>query len=180
MKRLLCALFFLSCAGHKPTHGVVLSDQAPGHCRTVCGMTAEVSDFEECDGLVRAEKETLDAFKKHVKWFDRSAACLQLHGWKAVRHKYVAADNKCLDVHWYVQGICVIGFTDERTVEVLPTVPWENSSLPHELAHAIFGYAHCGWKERGIKRALKDLDGQWDSSEDECAPPKPKKHKKKR
>jgi hypothetical protein len=152
----------------------LLLEAKPSECVTMCGMRARYESLEDCEDLRRTESRTLAKYDKRVKWFSWNAGCLALRGWRVERHEFLSTDLKCPGLGWSVgtteHSLCVVGWTDvdNRKVEVMPIVSWSASSLPHEMGHVMLGLGHCGWKNRGVKRALEDVTGETDESVDDC------------
>jgi hypothetical protein len=136
-------------------------------------MVLKTDSIAECEAFREAEDKILESYKAHAKFFAPMAACVALDGWQVVRHVYTDADRAhCGIGGWYDPelgaGLCFAGYTHakERTIEITGT--FTGGALPHEMGHVMLGIGHCGWKERGIKDAIKGVTGSDDPTKNSC------------
>lgn len=162
----LIVAFVVSCAHMRPDP----------NCFSTCGLETHVETTQECQDLSTIEGEILRSYKKNVKGFSESQACLQLRGWEVRRHVR-GPGEVCPEPAWNEGGIygwtpplCVVGYThrDERMVEIENRLSWKSSSLTHELGHVMLGTGHCRWTEQGIKKAIHDVTGEEDTTPEYC------------
>lgn len=171
MRRLLLALVLLSgCAHAKPR---------PFLCRTTCGLTAPGISRAECSALQDVERDTTIQLARYVAGWDEAKVCNALAGWTVEIHQFKPSDPiACGQGNWHTGFLCVLGYThqERRAVEVGST-DWRSGALAHELVHVTTiglenTVGHCRWQERGIKAALRDINGWADNTrpEADCAP----------
>jgi hypothetical protein len=155
-------------------------DPAPPRYVTFCGLRADV-DEGSCKALRATEMRTLKAMTTEVVDFRPwQQACHALEGWTVKVHPRDAVkDSKCGPYAWKnADGGCVLGLThsNTHTVEV-ENEGWSFNALSHEIGHVLDeafgterGSKHCGWKERGIRRAIQDVIGEPEDITDEDCP----------
>lgn len=151
-------------------------------CVTRCGMLAEAPNARSCDRLIAFEDEVVNLFAKGVKGWTRQSICKKLDGWNVIVHKR-SAEDVC-PAEWNSwdystandkKPFCVIGLThiESLTMEI-NTSEWRNSSLAHEMVHAIDAEdyrTHCSWRARGIPLVLSYIEGYVDEGlnyRDDC------------
>lgn len=138
-------------------------------CISRCGLRST----ENCAALQAYETRVLGAFDG-LDWGTSSEVCALLAGWRVEAHIRKPSDFICEEGWFLDEGhFCVLGYThtDRRTVEVF-TADWDRSPLGHELVHALDftsrgKVGHCKWQERGIKKALLEIQGRPDPSKSE-------------
>lgn len=167
----LLALVLAGCA-------TVQAQPTDGACLTRCGMLSRWN----CAELQETEDAVVKAFDRYVDNWSADQVCTALAGWVLVQHHRTPADKAC-GTAWvlfpvsetrFVPG-CATGYTHThlRMVEVVDT-NWRTNALAHELVHVVdftrYGLVgHCRWKERGVKKALRAVNGYEDTSPSKCA-----------
>jgi hypothetical protein len=126
---------------------------------------------ENCKQLRSFEGAVVEIFRHHIKGWTKQHICQGLEGWRIVVHDK-KPDDACLYTSWddrysgATEPFCVIGLAhaELRILEV-QTNDWFNSSLAHEMVHAIdinVTQGHCSWKKRGVSEALRLISGFFD------------------
>lgn len=143
-------------------------------CETHCGMRAP----SNCEELQQLEDRVLDEFPKFSDGWSRADVCNALDGWSVAVHTVSETDRmacKQYGASWLLgfyegKAFCVAGYTHEgaKVVELLDD-EWLTNPLAHELVHVVDiatkgDTGHCAWRERGIKDALKRINGVADYS----------------
>jgi hypothetical protein len=171
LRVLLALLCLLACAAVPPKP----EDGKLQECETPCGLKAFVYSEAQCASLKRFEARDQAEFGKDVTLFTPKDMCAAEEGWMIIVHKQTDQDRlECTDGAWLMPAgatkMCVIGYTHEGLhVVELSDDDFQHNSLAHELVHVTtihkFKYTnHCGWAERGIKKALLAVTGSEDDT----------------
>lgn len=160
MKSLLAGLFLVSCATAKAATIDI--------CPTRCGMETETTALK-CKEFQRFEAIAVEVFRHAVKGWRKAQICKALAGWRVEVHQKTLKDSVCPYSSWDARNFgeptpfCVLGLAHEKTMILeVDSDDWLNSSLAHEMVHAIDikkYEGHCSWVRRGIPEALRVITG---------------------
>lgn len=152
-----------------------LPEPEPVTCVTYCGLKLIIRT-NTCKQAQALELKVLRAVAKGVTQFTSDDVCEAERDWVVITHTYTKKDGESCPWPSWGQGNvpCVIGYT-HRELNVIETQDenWLHNALAHELMHVtqihkFHGDGHCNWKKLGIKKVLKDVTGEADTSEPEA------------
>lgn len=124
-----------------------------------------------CQAFQETETAFIQAMERNTVW-NRQDICPTLDRWWVRVHPIDTTDTRCSSPSWWIgDGVgCVLGYTHEdiRLIEI-ENREFRRGSLAHEMTHAFtigfYGHAgHCMWGQFGIKKALREVTGETDYS----------------